>query len=154
MLRRRAKAPYSGRTDSRGYAAYIDFYALAEKAYDELSDQNLERLEFFAAGINTYRAELRLLPREFYTHGLGGVFEEWHPIDSLAILKYTHFQLSADAIETKLLRYDLLMSDLDPSMVDTIAPLANAVTNKQEEPWAFKLYDSVIPEGQPANWIP
>lgn len=54
-----------------------------------------------------------MLPIEFYTHGLGGKFEDWTVIDTLAILKYIHFRMSESAIEQKLLRYDLLQSNLD-----------------------------------------
>lgn len=93
-----------------GFASVYDFYEMTTESlslYDENQDL-LERLDAFAQGINSYKNSSPLLPMEFYTHGLGGKFEEWSLVDTLAILKYIHFRMSESAIEAKLLRYDLL----------------------------------------------
>ena len=53
--------------------------------------------------------------------------------------------MSASAIEAKLLRYDLLMSGLDPYIIDLVAPPPSFTKNK--EPFAFKFRDSIVEEG-------
>lgn len=53
--------------------------------------------------------------------------------------------MSQSAIEAKLLRYDLVMSGLDPKMVDLIAPPPSPYISNI--PFASKLTDSVIEEG-------
>ena len=88
LLRQRAKAPYSA---ENGLTSAIDFYEIATQAFNKMDDPNRTRLYNFAAGINSFKFESPLLPTEFYTQGLGGKFEDWSPIDSLAILKYVHW---------------------------------------------------------------
>ena len=46
----------------------------------------------------------------------------WDPIDTLAILKLQHYQMSQSAIQDKLLRFDFIKSTLDPWVVDFVAP--------------------------------
>ena len=105
------------------------------------------RLEAFAEGINTFKNSQFLLPIEFYTHGLEGKFEDWTLLDTMKVLKYVHFRMSEPAIESKLLRYDLLMSGLDPRIVDKIAPPPQlSYVNKR--PYAKTFLDPVIDEGE------
>ena len=42
-----------------------------------MTQENQEYLQAFADGVNAYVHEQPLLPREFYTHGIGDKFEDW-----------------------------------------------------------------------------
>ena len=96
-----------------------------------MTASNRFRLMMFADGVNQFCKDSYLLPRVFYTHGLNGEFDPWRPQDTLAILKFIHFEMSEPAIESKLLRYDLLQSGLDPNVIDLLAPPASAVHQQQ-----------------------
>lgn len=62
--------------------------------------------------------------------------------------------MSTSAIEATLLRHDLLKSDLDPKVVDMLAPtLFQMKYDGSQSQQAFKLNNSVIPEGKSSNWI-
>ena len=93
----------------------------------------------FASGINAAALDQVILPTNFYTHGLKGHFEPWKAVDTLAILKLRHYEMSRPAIDDKLLRFDLLNSPLYSSwVIDQFAPKHQS-KNKDR---AFSLLDS------------
>lgn len=66
----------------------------AEKSYEVYSEESIEVLEYFAAGVNAYIKEAKAnnsLPIEFTLMGFEP--EEWTPVDSLTIGKFMAFDL-------------------------------------------------------------
>ena len=78
---------------------------LAEAAWETLPDEHRQTLQAYADGVNDAvlgtsflkkATTGMLLPPEFYAFGISDLskWRPWHPVDSLALVKYKSFYLS------------------------------------------------------------
>jgi len=102
----------------------LDMDGHAERALGALSEEALDVLEAYAAGVNA-----RIRQNEDEGHGrgapefyvFGGDIDEWVPADSLSILKGMAFQISRGALAKEVKRGRFLLG-LEPQQVHDLVP--------------------------------
>lgn len=130
----------------------------AEESYEVYSEESIEVLEDFAAGVNAYMEEAKAnnsLPIEFKLMGFEP--EEWTPVDSLTIGKFMAFDLGGHW-EQQAFNYYLL-NEYDEEKAYELFPAypenRPAIIKEEELDIAASFEDAIIPHpfNGSNNWV-